>query len=727
MRRGCGLGRAALLAAVLGTTAALATAQETRLADAGAVVEWSKQLWESAEHGESDLVLQRLYQVPDEAARIGLTNLAESVEAARGNLAKAESTRAQRIAEVRAELSDHIEANDTRKAMVSAIELQTLSQSEPSVLDEADVRTIIANAEQEARRLEDAGQWLDAFGYFASLNVLYENEDRYTDDLKRLAQRWSMLRLYAPQRLHELRSQQRVAEGLEPLPPYNGVGDDWRGKLDTVTLPAVARCVTMGGTRHVENNDFRDLLIGGYRAVRTMLSTSDIYPAFPGLENNELRAQFDNYLMQEVRRVGGLPMSPDADSVYESMRELLKQNARTVNVDPAALLHEFGNGAMGVLDEYSSIEWPYEVEALNRTTEGQFQGVGIQITLDETQQLKVVAPLPDTPAARARIRSGDIIKAIDTESTLGIDLNQAVSKIAGPAGTDVVLSIERQGEEAPFDVRLTRAKIALHTVKGWERNGPHDTDWDWFIDPQNKIGYVRVTGFSRDTSGELRGAIQGMKRQGVEGVIIDLRYNPGGLLDEAVNVANLFVDNGVIVQQVDRSNRVQEQRSARRGVSLDSDLPMVVLINGGSASASEIVAGALQDYGKAILVGERSYGKGSVQNVYPLGRMAFKLTEQYYQLPGGRLIHRRPGAKTWGLEPDVKVSMLPSQIGDSLRIREEADIVDFDGAGQVVENPERPDPSTLLSEGVDPQLETGLLLLRSRVAGKELAAAGAAS
>ncbi|MCA9305715.1 MAG: S41 family peptidase [Phycisphaerales bacterium] len=730
MRLWNGLSRIALGSAVaaclISCPAALAD-EVTTVADASAVLEWSNRVWECAEHGESDRVLEMLYNLPDGAARVGIGDLPESVAAARVNLDKAESTRTQRLAEVRAELSGLIAENNTKKAMASAIELQTLTNSDPSVLDESDMKSLIASAEREAHRLESAGKWLDAYGYFASLNVLYENQDRYTDDLKRLAQRWSMLRLYAPEKLHNLRSEQRVADGLEALPPYNAVGDDWQGKLETVSLPAVARCVTMAGVRHVEHSDFRDLLIGGYKAVQTMLSTADIYDTFPGLRDAAAREAFDSYLREQTRRIGGLAVSPDPDMVYESMRDLLKENARSVGVDPAAVLHEFGNGAMGVLDEYSSIEWPYEVDALNRTTEGQFQGVGIQITLDEAQQLKVVAPLPDTPAARARVRSGDIISAIDGETTLGIDLNQAVEKITGPAGTDVVLTIERQGEDAPMQVSLTRERIVLHTIKGWERNGPHDTDWDWFIDPQDKIGYVRISGFSRDTSGELRSAILDMKRQGAKGVILDLRYNPGGLLDEAVNVANLFVDEGVIVQQVDNAHRVQERRTARRGATVDSHIPMVVLINGGSASASEIVAGALQDYGKAILVGERSYGKGSVQNVYPLGRMAFKLTEQYYQLPGGRLIHRRPGTDTWGLEPDVKVSMLPSQIGDSLRVREEADIVEFGRDGRPVADPERPSATKLLTDGIDPQLETGVLLLKSRVAGAQLAAAGAAS
>ncbi|MCA9311575.1 MAG: hypothetical protein KDA21_10245, partial [Phycisphaerales bacterium] len=196
-------------------------------------------------------------------------------------------------------------------------------------------------------------------------------------------------------------------------------------------------------------------------------------------------------------------------------------------------------------------------------------------------------------------------------------------------------------------------------------------------------------------------------------------WNPGGLLDEAVNIVSLFVDGRqVVVTQRDAAGVARDVQKTRRGpVRIDDDIPVVVLVNGGSASASEIVAGCLQDYEKAVIVGERSFGKGSVQNVFPLSddKARFKLTTQYYYLPSGRLIHRREGSATWGIEPDVEVEALPGQISDALALRQDADVIEFDNTGHPVQKEDLPDPTRLLTEGLDPQLETAVLLVKSQL------------
>lgn len=349
-------------------------------------------------------------------------------------------------------------------------------------------------------------------------------------------------------------------------------------------------------------------------------------------------------------------------------------------------------------------------------------------------ELKVVTPLSGTPAAQAGIRAGDIIRKIDGFDTLGIMLSQAVDKITGPNGTPVTLSIEREGHNDLIDFTLRRATIPIYASKGWDRSGPRETDWDYFIDREAGIGYIRLTQFNETTSAELREAVRQMRsrnRDDLKGLILDLRYNPGGLLSEAVAVANYFIDSsGNVVTQEDRRGQVIERQRLRRGRAELADVPLVVLINGGSASASEIVAGALQDYDRAIIVGDRSFGKGSVQNVYTLrgGNAAFKLTTHFYKLPNGRLIHRSPeiDRSQWGVVPDVVVEMLPDQVGDSLRLRQDADVIGLDENGRPIADAERPDPRDLLSEGIDPQLETALLLLRSKVYGEKISASRAA-
>ena len=216
-----------------------------------------------------------------------------------------------------------------------------------------------------------------------------------------------------------------------------------------------------------------------------------------------------------------------------------------------------------------------------------------------------------------------------------------------------------------------------------------------------------------------------MQGAGANALILDLRFNPGGLLREAVSIANRFVREGVIVSQHNAQGVQVDADRARPGMDTLRSMPVAVLINDGSASASEIVAGCLQDYAKtgainAVVVGVRTYGKGSVQNIYDLGRgeAILKLTERYYRLPGGRLIHRRDGQNVWGVEPDITVRMLPNQIGEALELRQTADIVEIDERGVALNEDKRPDPTRLLTEGIDTQLEVALLLLRTQTLGK---------
>src|ERR1051326_3674711 len=284
---------------------------------------------------------------------------------------------------------------------------------------------------------------------------------------------------------------------------------------------------------------------------------------------------------------------------------------------------------------------------------------------------------------RAGIRAGDLIKKVDGASTEGFSLDQAVDVITGPMDTEVTLTIEREikGENGSKsteekDYRLTRKDIPIITVKGWKRSGPREDAWDWFIDPQDHIGYVRLMQFSDKTDKDFDEAISQMKAQGLSGLILDLRYNPGGLLDQAVAITSRFVDreasthyNGMVVTTHTKDNALVQKEPITPGAARLAGVPVIVLINEGSASASEIVSGAIQDYAKsgevkAMLMGARSYGKGSVQNVWQLSGnadAAVKVTTQYYHLPGGRMIHRLPGASAWGVEPQLKVDMLRSE------------------------------------------------------------------
>jgi carboxyl-terminal processing protease len=443
-------------------------------------------------------------------------------------------------------------------------------------------------------------------------------------------------------------------------------------------------------------------------------------------------------MLASLEREAGRLVNPRHQELMDVMMRLVQENERTVKVPKEALLHEFGNGCMAALDEFSGIIWPDEIRRFNKNTQGKFVGVGIQIEMDPLWNIRVVTPLDGTPAQRAGIIAGDVIKKVNGQSTEGFTIDQAVDVITGPIATKVVLTVERdvakesgELEKSEIDFTLTRAEIEEATVKGWRRSGAGERDWDWYISPESKIGYVRLTKFAEKTDVEFDRAIDQMRQQGLNGLILDLRYNPGGLLEQAVAITSRFVDrdktrnfNGNIVTTHIKDNTLFQIERAQAGRARLAGVPAVILVNQGSASASEIVSGALQDYAnvgdaKVVVLGGRSYGKGSVQNVWGLnaaGTAAVKVTTQYYHLPGGRMIHKIPAASEWGVVPDIKVEMLPSQIQEALIIRQSADIAHL-GDRQAAAGEAKPpaNPEDLIAKGTDLQLSEALLILEAQV------------
>lgn len=295
------------------------------------------------------------------------------------------------------------------------------------------------------------------------------------------------------------------------------------------------------------------------------------------------------------------------------------------------------NGMLTSLDPHSNYMNPKNYKDMQVQIQGEFGGLGIEVTLDNGW-VKVVSPIDDTPAARAGIRPNDYITHLNGEPVQGMTLNDAVEHMRGPVNTDIKVTI-RRADQAPFDVTLTRAVVKIQTVRAK------------LVD---NVGYIRISQFVASTDTGLKKAIDQLKKDGqgrLQGIVLDLRNNPGGLLDQAVAVSADFLDKGEVVST--RSRRAEEtQRYDAHGRDLTDGLPMVVLINDGSASASEIVAGALQDHRRAILLGTKSFGKGSVQTIIPFGEKggAIRLTTARYYTPSGRSI------QALGIEPDIKVA-----------------------------------------------------------------------
>ncbi|PKU25367.1 S41 family peptidase [Telmatospirillum siberiense] len=319
------------------------------------------------------------------------------------------------------------------------------------------------------------------------------------------------------------------------------------------------------------------------------------------------------------------------------------ERVRNEYVEPVSdeeLIEAALNGMLTSLDPHSGYLNPKSFRDMQVQTKGEFGGLGIEVTM-ENGWVKVISPIDDTPAAKAGLQPNDFITHLNGEPVQGLSLNDAVDRMRGPVNTDLKVTVRRDGQ-APFEVTLTRAVIKIQTVK---------------YKLQDNVGYIRVSQFVESTDTNLRKAIDQLKKDGganLQGFVLDLRNNPGGLLDQAVAVAGDFLDKGEIVST--RSRHPEDtQRFNAHGKDLTDGMPLVVLINDGSASASEIVAGALQDHRRAILLGTKSFGKGSVQTIMPLkDHGAMRLTTARYYTPSGRSI------QAVGIEPDIKV--LPSKV-----------------------------------------------------------------
>ena len=294
------------------------------------------------------------------------------------------------------------------------------------------------------------------------------------------------------------------------------------------------------------------------------------------------------------------------------------------------------NGMLTSLDPHSSYLTEEDFRYMNEQTKGKFGGLGIEVTM-ENGVVKVVSPIDDTPASKAGIKAGDYITDIDGESVIGLTLNEAVSKLRGKVGTRVKITIRRINEK-PFDVTLKRDEIKVQAVKSEIKN--------------DDILYVRISAFNEDIDKDIEKAVEKAQKElknKLAGIVIDVRNNPGGLLDQAVGVSDLFLERGEIVSTRSRNEEDTIKYSATAG-DIANGLPIVVMINEGSASASEIVAGALQDHHRAVILGEKSFGKGSVQTVLQLrNNAAMRITTARYYTPSGRSIQAK------GIEPDIVV------------------------------------------------------------------------
>lgn len=390
-----------------------------------------------------------------------------------------------------------------------------------------------------------------------------------------------------------------------------------------------------------------------------------------------------------------------ADSDEETFRQLelfgdIFERVRAQYVDESAdkdLIEAAINGMLQSLDPHSSYLNEESFRDMQVQTRGEFGGLGIEVTMEQGL-VRVVSPIDDTPAARAGLEAGDFITHLDGETVLGLTLSDAVEKMRGRVGSDIELTIRREGEE-PFDVTVTRDVVRIRSVRSRA---------------EDKVGYIRVTTFNEQTMDGVEASMESLKEElgdQMIGVVLDLRRNPGGLLDQAVKVSDAFLDRGEIVSTRGREADDTQRFNATKG-DLADGLPMVVLINRGSASASEIVAGALQDHNRAVIMGTESFGKGSVQTIMPVpGHGALRLTTAAYYTPSGRSIQKT------GIDPDILVEQ--AQITEETptgRVREQDLRNARDNDGTVEPDAEDEDEVSETTAVEDYQLARALDLLK---------------
>ncbi|MBL7224423.1 MAG: S41 family peptidase [Candidatus Brocadiae bacterium] len=389
------------------------------------------------------------------------------------------------------------------------------------------------------------------------------------------------------------------------------------------------------------------------------------------------------------------PATARRDAEYDRFKQLVtiieqvKRNYASEVSEDTLFLGAY-KGVVAELDPYSQYMTPDDVQQLMVDTEGEFGGLGIEITLDENRILKVITPLEDTPAMKAGVLPGDRIIEIDGKSTYRMTILDAVKVLRGKPGTSVVITVVSESRKARQRITVTRDIIKVKSVRAAK-----------MVDEKAKVGYVRMSNFQKDTAEELDRAVKGLLDDGMRALVLDLRRNPGGLLDSAVKVSDRFLDEGTIVSTKGRADASKRVFSATKAATYPH-FPLAVLVSNYSASASEIVAGAVQDTGRGILVGDRTFGKGSVQSILPLdGGARLRLTTAKYYTPSGRCIHRGVDAKPedpWGIQPDIVVETdVEDQIGLLKHWQQERIVVNNKNNGEHKDTP----PSAPAKKGAE--------------------------
>ena len=512
------------------------------------------------------------------------------------------------------------------------------AKNEEAFRQEPLVQEAAKGALEAAQGYEKNGKWYKAGRIYVQLEDIFPRSTEYREAFERCQEHIRLELSYTPK-------------------------SDWEESCVDITPQMAEEAFKLIFMSYIKPISFQKSAEAALKQLLLMADTPKLAKAFPKLEDKDDVGEFRERIQTWLDRV-----KKQSDLSWASMTEIfesvLKINKETDIFPQTVLIREFVQGSLKPLDRFSDMLWPADMEEFNKHTQGYFTGVGISIRKGRDEPIKVITPLEDSPAYEAGIQPGDLITEINGEPAAPLTITKAVQIITGPPGTSVTLTIKRPGLAKPFEQKLVRAEITISTVKGYQRLG--DGQWNYVIDPKSHIGFIRVTNFTEKTAEEIDAAMKSLiQDHQAKGVILDLRGNPGGLLKSAVEVTNLFLSGDKeIVSTRDRRGRDMQMFTSEPEGDHYPNIPLIVLVNGRSASASEIVTGGLQVHHRAWVVGERTFGKGSVQQVLPLsGRQAYlKLTTARYYLPNGRCLHRDDDSETWGVDPDVEIKLVPKEM-----------------------------------------------------------------
>jgi len=622
--------------------------------------------------------------------------------AGRADRVRAVGEARERLAETLADLAAVTAKKPWRDALEKARLARHLAPDKDAFAKEAWVKSLVQDAAARGKAAVADAAWYDAATAYAALEELVPREPAYHEALETVRRHVRVLALYGQPNGEDEANDEGAGEEEDDERPWF---------VRDADANMVHQAIEKVHRYYVTRVDFRALARAGLEGVKVLVQTPQAAHSFPVLKNDKQREAFVAEIDHRLEQIAKRPRV-DEGELRLALEAVLRASERTLRLPTEVLVVEFTDGFLGELDRFSNMIWPEAVSEFDKDTQGGFSGVGIQITQEEGEPLKVVTPLAGSPAYEAGIRPGDLIVKVrdhvtgQEKRTRTLRMRKIIKLIMGEPGTRVTLWIRRQGRPALLEKVLTRRQITIVTIKGWRRTETEKGRWRFRLDAAPDVGYVRLTQFTRSTAEELREALQTLRNQGVRSIVLDLRFNRGGLLGSAIDVADAFLGIGRVVSTRGRQVPVRVHRSGPAGEFEDGQL--AVLINETSASAAEIVSGALKDRGRAIVVGERSYGKGSVQNVFDLpGRAKLKLTTAHYYLPSGRLLHRSNGATDWGVNPHVETFMTPRRLHDWMELQRETDLIQDISEGEL---------SALLARQYDAdlQLRTAVLLLQLR-------------